>query len=1198
MERSRTLPFPMPFRIASLSLLLLLTFLTAAVRAQDVRLTEFQATNVTGIVDEDGTRQGWIEVWNPSTTTAVVLTGWKLTNGATTWTFPAVNINPDEFMIVWASAKNRTVVTAPLHTSFTIPAGGGTLSLLRSNNGVASSLASYPAQTADTSWGRDERDAATTPTQVGRYTSPTPGGRNSFSGSGVSGTVIFDKPSQSFTGTLVLTISQTVPDASAVIRYTLDGSVPTATSTTYAAPLNVMATQMIRARIYKSGLLPGETETQCFLLRDATTTAFSSAMPIIVVSNFGLGQPPDVGDQNGFVWVWEPTVPDNRSRLTNLPALTSRIVIDRRGSSTLNNPKYNINMEVRRARDDDDRNVALLGMADGSDWVFSGPYEYDRSEIHNPLMYALSNRIGRYAPAVRLAEVFMKVTTSALNFSGTGNDYYGIYNVVEKIRRDKNRVDVHKLDTYDNDAVGKTGGFIWKIDRRDAGDSGFAAGGYTGLGTGSLGPSYYYPKEIHLFTPQRDPQEQYLTSYVNAFYTALQSATWNNPTTGYAAYLDVPEAIDHHLLNVWPMNVDGMRLSGYWHKERGGKLIPGPIWDFDRTMYCATDTRTDNPSSWRSTVSDFGTDFFNYIWWDRLFADIEFYQKYIDRWQALRRGAFSQANVNALLDSLNAQMSAEAINRDVARWAKGKRAWNALPASQDAEVQRIKDWLQQRATFMDSQWVGPVSASLAEGNVASGTQLTLTGPAGATIFYTLNGADPRPNGGGAPSGVLTYTGTPITVNATTRIRARAYNAAWTALTGANNPSLVSKWSGLTNVRYSTDTPATAGNLVVTEINYHPPNPTAAELLVNPVFTSSDFEFIELRNIGTTTIDLGGAQFTFGIIFSFTGDAAMTLAPDAHVVVAANPSAFAARNGAGATVVGPFLGDLDNSGEQITLKAATNATILDFTYDDAWYPTTDGGGRTLVIYDPYGAPATFRTAQNWRASAASKGSPGAAEPNLAPTAFAGADVSGLVSGVSLAGTVTDDSQPNPPRAVTVSWSQNGGPGAVAFTPPDAASTSATFPLPGIYVLRFTANDTLLSAFSDVLVFAKDTPTAWLARHPGIGTLNDDFDHDGWNNFAEFGLGLDPNIPDVGSGPVAVLENGHLTITYSRIKPASAVIYTIEVADNITAFRPPNPGEVTEEILADSGITQTVKAVDSVSTSGPPSRFMRLKVSATP
>jgi hypothetical protein len=319
-------------------------------------------------------------------------------------------------------------------------------------------------------------------------------------------------------------------------------------------------------------------------------------------------------------------------------------------------------------------------------------------------------------------------------------------------------------------------------------------------------------------------------------YAALQSPTWNNPDTGYAAWLDVPACIDHHLINVWCFNVDALRLSGYWYKERGAKLAAGPVWDFDRAL-SSTDGRDANPATWRSQSGDLGTDFFNFPWWNRLFADIDFYQKYIDRWQELRRGALSQANVEALIDALAATVPDEAVARDVVRLglftsppsAPIKRSWtrpfapfNTIAASQAAEIQRLKDYLQQRANFFDTQWVGPVTLTPNGGNVAPGQQVTMTGPAGATIYYTLDGNDPRPTGGGVPPGgtALTYSG-PITINATTRIRARAYKPTQTALTVPNNPPLISKWSGLRNERYSTDTPAASGNLVLTEINYHP-----------------------------------------------------------------------------------------------------------------------------------------------------------------------------------------------------------------------------------------------------------------------------------------------------------------------------------------------------------------------------------------
>src|SRR3954466_10510801 len=102
-------------RLAVFVLFLLLG--SSALHAQSLRITEFLATNVNGIVDEDGTHQGWIELWNFNTTSKLSLSGTKLSNGTTTWPLPAIEIQPDEHIIIFASGKNRTNVTAPLHTN-------------------------------------------------------------------------------------------------------------------------------------------------------------------------------------------------------------------------------------------------------------------------------------------------------------------------------------------------------------------------------------------------------------------------------------------------------------------------------------------------------------------------------------------------------------------------------------------------------------------------------------------------------------------------------------------------------------------------------------------------------------------------------------------------------------------------------------------------------------------------------------------------------------------------------------------------------------------------------------------------------------------------------------------------------------------------------------------------------------------------
>jgi hypothetical protein len=325
-------------------------------------------------------------------------------------------------------------------------------------------------------------------------------------------------------------------------------------------------------------------------------------------------------DIPAYMWVWEPLADAQgvvRSRLSDPPVLATRVAVDRRGSSTGTNPKINLNVEARKSHNDEDKDIVMLGMPEGSDWVFHAPYSFDRTLLHNPFAMALSNAMGRYASRTRLAEVLIDITQNSLAIgNGAQGDYYGVYNIMEKIRRDKNRVRITKLNMYDNGPLEKTGGYIWKIDRTDTGDTGFGAGGQ--------GFAYYYPKEIEIKQPQRDPQEQYLAGplasggFINGLNAALNSATYTDPVTGYAAWLDVPAAIDHHVHNVWTFNVDALRLSGYMHKDRDvvlngvqtrSKLVYGPQWDFDRAL-ASTDGRDANPVMWRSNSGDLGNRLF------------------------------------------------------------------------------------------------------------------------------------------------------------------------------------------------------------------------------------------------------------------------------------------------------------------------------------------------------------------------------------------------------------------------------------------------------------------------------------------------------------------------------------------------------------------------------------------------------------
>lgn len=171
-------------------------------------------------------------------------------------------------------------------------------------------------------------------------------------------------------------------------------------------------------------------------------------------------------------------------------------------------------------------------------------------------------------------------------------------------------------------------------------------------------------------------------------------------------------------------------------------------------------------------------------------------------------------------------------------------------------------------------------------------------------------------------------------------------------------------------------PASANNLVISELMYHPAGPTPSE--INAGFTDQDdFEYIELLNISDSIIILTGLDFTNGINFGFGSN---TIAPGARALLVGNQAGFQQRYGSGLPVIAQFqLADsnkLSNGGERLTLSDSIGALIRDFTYDDKtpWPTSADGDGHSLVLLCPHDNP-DHSLASNWLPSATLGGSPG-------------------------------------------------------------------------------------------------------------------------------------------------------------------------------------------------------------------------------
>lgn len=916
-----------------------------------VMISEFMAENDDTLNDEDGDASDWIELHNP-TTSVVSLNGWFLTDNPDTpakWRFPNVALPARGYLLLFASGKNRTNPQVRLHTNFKLSRNGGFLALLDPATNIVSAFApAYPPQQADISYGR----ATGAPEVTGYFLKPTPGTENKDSGPGFAPEVTFSRRGGTFVEPFTLVLS--TPDPAATIYYTLNGTLPTNTSTVYTGPLTVSTSVLVRARALVTGLLPGPIRSEGYVALGPTVLNRTSDLPQMILHNFGGGTFVASADKPAYLTVCEPV--NGVSSLTNRADFRGRAGVNLRGSSTEGYPKRSFAVEFWNEVNAD-RDREILGMPAESDWVLYAPNNFEPVLIHNPYIFELSRRIGRYAPRTRFVELYVNTTAGPLSTA----HYQGIYVLMEKIKRGPDRVAVDNLEPEHTQPPAVTGGYVLKIDRQDWNERSFYTAG--------VGVIYVDPKGPEMDLPQRAPQAQYIRNYFDALDAALSSPEPGDPVTGYPAYVDIPSWLDHHILNILAFNVDALRLSGYFYKPRNGRIEMGPIWDFDRALG-STDGRDSAPRVWRSAVPDYGTDMFNSDWifpnpwYSRMFRDIDFWQAWIDRWQELRRGEFALTNLHNLVESLAAEVW-KAQPREVAKWP----GHAPRGGSYRAEVNLMKTWLSNRVDFLDTNFLGAPVLGRAGGGVVPGTEVSLTGPAGATVYFTTDGSDPRLPGGAVSPRAATSTGA-VRIHANTRIVARAYNPAHRNLTGPNKPPLSSPWSGPVAATYVTATP----RLVITEIMYHPAAPGDGAL------EDGEFEFVELRNVGTQPLSLPGFRFSRGIEFTFTATNAVTsLAPGAHVLVVKNRAAFAARYPGVGNIAGEYQGALDNAGERLVLEGPLREPILDFRYEDAWWPITDGPGFSLVIRDDSAPLDHWAAGAHWRPSARPGGSPGQADP---------------------------------------------------------------------------------------------------------------------------------------------------------------------------------------------------------------------------
>ena len=929
-------------------------------------INEVLAANQAGLADEDGDFSDWIELFNRDDA-PLNLAGWSLTDDPhqpQKWTLPNVILGSREYLIVFASGKNRksTEPEANLHTNFKLNRTGEFLGLYNIFQGqfintlpLAMTVGEGDAaRLKNVSYGRtrDKAGPADDEAGYGFLVRPTPGSPNApLLWSGLVTPVTFTVEHGFYEAPFSLGL--TTPTPGATIRFTTDGSQPTEThGRVYTAPLTIQTTTLLRAAAFKLRFGPASVETQTYIFL-----------------NDVLNQPKD---PPGFPAVWaeykgrsvkadyemdpevvnDPRYKDTiKAALQTIPTLSIVTDIqhfkDLYANPRMKGPAWERPVSVELIDPSSDQagfqvNAGLRIQGGSGRFEFMPKHAfrlffretYGPAKLDYPLFdgssvstfdtlilrsgvnrgYAGLPKSGQFELSTYTRDEWLRASQLALSGSGVRGRfvhlylnglYWGLYNLTE-------RPDAAFMSSY----FGKQKEDWLAISHEEA--TSHTSARFRALQNLLEADRLADPDQYNLVRDQLD-----IGHFID--YVILNWAAGNKDWAFNNWYAGVPQTSGHIRYFAWDGELiwlDGARIDfgRNSYKERPNLIKP---------LFYAL---LKNP--------DFKMELA-----DRLYRHLG------------KAGALSDENAQARWLAINAAIEL-AIIGESARWGDARydapltqADWYA--ARDDVLAQMTDNGEKLMALVREAGFypeLDPPLFSHDGGRTPANFALTMTLPAPnddstlaeRTIYYTTNGADPRlPVTGAVAPEAIRYSGS-IVLTTTTQIKARL-RAGQT-------------WSALHEATFA------LGNqndrLRITEVMYNP-------------LGGDDYEFIELKNAGYHP--LNPSHFSFeGIHFAFPANT-RSLAPGEMFVLVRNPVAFAQRY-PNVPIGGVYTGRLANDGEQIKLKNGGGYILTSLTYDDdqGWPLSPDGRGDSLILIDPDQDPHHPR---NWRASLKPHGSPG-------------------------------------------------------------------------------------------------------------------------------------------------------------------------------------------------------------------------------
>ena len=422
----------------------------------------------------------------------------------------------------------------------------------------------------------------------------------------------------------------------------------------------------------------------------------SSNLPIVVINTHGQEIPNNgkITADMGVIWKGDSV----RNNLTDpYNHYNGKIGIELRGSSSQQFPKKGYAVETRDSAGEN-LNIQLLGFPSENDWVFNATYN-DKTLMRDVLVYDAARKTGRYASRSKYFELVLN------------GEYRGVYILFEKIKQDKNRVDIKGLDPDDVTGDAVTGGYIIKVDKLDGEDNGGWASNFYPF------PGCTFPTIYQFHDPKNSDIVGQQINYIKAFITNFETVMYNNlysdTTIGFPKIADEASFADFFLVNEFAKNVDGFRLSSYMYKDRDSKnpkLFMGPVWDFNGGLGNANYYDSWINTGWEldfltTNQSFMTTDQFQVpFWWTKLKEWPRFKGLIKDRWTILKTTAFDRTRIFNVIDSVASHLQ-ESRARNFQRWpVLGVWVWPNYYVGQtyQDEITYLKNWITGRLLWMNS----------------------------------------------------------------------------------------------------------------------------------------------------------------------------------------------------------------------------------------------------------------------------------------------------------------------------------------------------------------------------------------------------------------------------------------------------------------------------------------------------------------